>query len=184
MGASEPSAAGQARPGTAEEHRQVVVVGVVGSEGSAKALAWAAQEARLRGAVLRVVHAWRAPRLSDAGYLQDTTPDERSGASAWGEKVYDDYRSQVIGGSADEPGEAEALVASQIAAVLGPSPDIPLEREVKEGRASQVILEAAKDADLVVVGSRGRDGFAGLLLGSVSSQVTHHAHCPVTVVHA
>ena len=67
--------------------------------------------------------------------------------------------------------------------MLGSSPDVPLERHVKQGRPPQVILEAAEDADLVVVGSRGRDGFAGLLLGSVSSQVIQHAHCPVTVVH-
>ena len=73
-------------------------------------------------------------------------------------------------------------VASQVEAVLGPSPDVPLERHVIQGRAAQVILEVAADADLVVVGSRGHGGFAGLLLGSVSSQLAHHARCPVTIV--
>jgi nucleotide-binding universal stress UspA family protein len=166
----------------AEEHRPVVVVGIDGSEGSSKALAWAAQEARMRGAVLRVVHAWRPRRLSEAAYLQASTAGEPSGLSSWDEKVNDEYRSQVLSMTGGEPGEAEASVDSQVTAVLGPSPDVPVEREVKEGKATQVILEAARDADLVVVGSRGRDGFAGLLLGSVSSQVAHHAHCPVTVV--
>jgi nucleotide-binding universal stress UspA family protein len=167
-----------------KEHRPVVVVGIDGSEGSSKALAWAAQEARMRGAVPRVVHAWRFPSLSDAAYLQAKTRAEPSGLSPSDETAYDEFRSEVISMSGDEPGEAEASVASQIAAVLGPYPDVPLEREVKQGRATQVILEAAEGADLVVVGSRGRDGFAGLLLGSVSSQVAHHAHCPVTLVHS
>jgi nucleotide-binding universal stress UspA family protein len=166
----------------AENHRPVVAVAIDASEGSSKALAWAAAEARLRGAVLRVIHAWTLPRLSRADYLEAST-EEGSGLSAWDEEAYDEYRAQVMSMADDEPGEAEDVVASQIAAVLGPSPDIPLERYVKEGRAAQVILEAAEDADLLVVGSRGRGGFTGLLLGSVSSQVTHHAHCPVTVVH-
>ncbi len=184
MVATEPSASSQGPSGTVEEHRPVVVVGIDGSEGSSKALAWAAQEARMRGAVLRVVHAWRFPMLSDAAYLQAGPRAEPSGLSPWDEAAYDEFRSEVISVAGGEPGEAEASVASQIAAVLGPQPDVPLEREVKQGRATQVILEAAERADLVVVGSRGRDGFAGLLLGSVSSQVTHHARCPVTVVHS
>jgi nucleotide-binding universal stress UspA family protein len=161
----------------------VVVVGVDGSEGSAKALAWAAQEARMRGATLRIVHAWHFPRLSDAAYLQASTPAQPSGFAS-DDTAYDEFRARVIGAAGGEPGDAEAsVVVAQIAAVLGASPDVPLERHVKQGRAPQVILEAAKDADLVVVGSRGRGGFTGLLLGSVSSQVAQHSHCPVTVVH-
>jgi nucleotide-binding universal stress UspA family protein len=168
----------------AEKHRPVVVVGVDGSEGSAKALAWAVEEARMRGAILRIVHAWHFPRLSDAAYVQASTPSEPSGLPS-DDTAYEEFRSDVIGRSGGEPGDAEsAVVVSQITAVLGPSPDVPLERYVKQGRATQVILEAARDADLVVVGSRGRDGFTGLLLGSVSSQVAQHAHCPVTVVHS
>jgi nucleotide-binding universal stress UspA family protein len=184
MGASEPSASVQARPDMAEARQAVVVVGIDGSEGSSKALAWAAQEARMRGAVLRVVHAWRLPWLSDAASLQAWPPVGRGGLGVRDEKVYEDFRAEVVSMASGEPGAAEASVASQIAAVLGPSPDVALERNVKEGRAAQVILEAAEDADLVVVGSRGREGFVGLLLGSVSSQVAQHAHCPVTIVHS
>ncbi|HXW79705.1 MAG TPA: universal stress protein, partial [Acidimicrobiales bacterium] len=133
---------------------------------------------------LRVVHAWRTARLSSASYLQSSTASEASGLSAWDEEAYEEYRSQVTSLSEGEPGEAEDSVGAQISAVLGSSPGVPLERHVMQGRPAQVILQAAEDADLVVVGSRGRGGFAGLLLGSVSSQVAHHAHCPVTIVHA
>jgi nucleotide-binding universal stress UspA family protein len=181
MSDSEPSAEDQGTSDNAQERQGVVVVGIDGSEGSSKALAWAAQEARLRGAVLRVVHAWRFPRLSEAAYLQGMARPEPVSPSD--ETVYDDFHAEVMSMTGGEPGGAEASVTSQISAVLGPHPDVSLEREVKQGRATQVILEAAEDAVLVVVGSRGRDGFAGLLLGSVSTQVAHLARCPVTVVH-
>lgn len=143
----------------ADGHGRVVVVGVDGSEASSRALAWAAQEACLRNAILRVVHAWNLPALSAAAYLPPSAFE-------------------------DAPGETQAALDTQIAEVLGPVPDVKWEREVLQGPAAQVILEAAEDAELVVVGSRGRGGFAGLLLGSVSNQVAHHAHCPVTIVHS
>lgn len=134
-----------------------VVVGVDGSPSSSKALALAATEARWRRARLRVVAAWSFPLYAAGTYVP---------ADAY----------------ADVPDELATAVDAQVADVLGPSPEVEVERLVAEGPAAAVILEAAKDADLVVVGSRGRGGFAGLLLGSVSSQVVHHAHCPVLVV--
>ncbi len=165
-----------------DKAQPVVVVGIDGSQASSKALAWAAEEARMRGAVLRVVHAYRVPRLSSEDYLEASTPVEGPGLSAWDEKAYESFRSQVVSESGDVRSGTEDSVAAQVSTVLGDSPDVPVEHVVTEGRAAQVILEAAEDADLVVVGSRGRGGFTGLLLGSVSTQVTHHAHCPVTVV--
>ena len=121
--------------------------------------------------------------MSGAGYLEAGSAAELSGSSAWDEEAYEEYRARVISLSEDEPGEAEDLAVSQVARVLGASPDFELQFYVKEGRAAQVILQAAEDVDLLVVGSCGRGGFAGLLLGSVSSQAVHHARCPVTVVH-
>lgn len=138
---------------------KVVVVGVDGSEGSAAALAWAAEEARLRGGTLRVVHAWHMPTVGYAG------------------AVY--LPGGAFEGVADEVGSA---LRSQVVEVLGMHPAVPLEQEVAEGTAAQVLLDTAKDAEMVVVGSHGRGGFAGLLLGSVSARVAHHAHCPVVIV--
>lgn len=138
---------------------RVVVVGVDGSEGSSAALAWAAEEARLRGATLRVVHAWHMPTVgyAGAGYLP----------------------AAAFEGLA---GQADSALRSQVAEVLGMHPTVPLEHQIAEGPAAQVLLDTAKGAEMVVVGSHGRGGFAGLLLGSVSAQVAHHAHCPVVIV--
>lgn len=138
---------------------RVVVVGVDGSPPSSRALALAAEEARMRHARLRVVAAWSFPTFAAGAYV----PAE----------AYEDV-----------PDELATAVASQVTEALGPNPELEVEQVVTEGPAAQVILEAAKDAELIVVGSRGRGGFGGLLLGSVSTQVVHHAHCPVLVARA
>jgi nucleotide-binding universal stress UspA family protein len=57
-----------------------------------------------------------------------------------------------------------------------------METSIEEGNPAKVLIERSKGADLMVVGSRGRDGFAGMLLGSVSQHLVAHAHCPVTIV--
>jgi len=60
---------------------------------------------------------------------------------------------------------------------------VEIERRVVEGRPAAVLVNESQGADLLVVGSRGHGGFAGLLLGSVSQQCAHHAACPVVIVH-
>jgi nucleotide-binding universal stress UspA family protein len=78
---------------------------------------------------------------------------------------------------------AQEVLDHDVAEVTGAGDEVPeIESRLVQGGASGVIIDAASGADLVVVGSRGRGGFAGLLLGSVSQQVVHHAPCPVVVI--
>lgn len=130
----------------------VVAVGVDGSEGSGRALAWAAQEARLRGARLRVVCAW--------SYL-----DQAGGA--FDPSYGDDDARRLLDGAVD---------------ALGDTGGIDIERVTVNDLPARGLLDAAQDADLIVVGARGMGGFRGLLLGSVSQQVAQHAPCPVVIV--
>jgi nucleotide-binding universal stress UspA family protein len=131
-----------------------IVVGVDGSPASGKALEWAIEEARLRGGSLRVITAWHYPVLGDAA---GAAPD----AEVFRQSAADDQAALLSAAGGEGSG---------------------LRGEVIEGSAVTVLLDAAREADLLVVGSRGHGGFAGLLLGSVSAQLVHHAPCPVLVV--
>ena len=137
-----------------------IVVGVDGSPESHAALAWALAEARLRNATLHVVHAWVIPAAFgvDAAFVL----------------------AEAIEGFQEEAGRVLDEALAEVAGEAGT--DVPLEREVVQGPASACLLRAAAGADLLVVGSRGHGGFAGLLLGSVSQQCAHHATCPVVIV--
>ena len=137
-----------------------IVVGVDGSDGSRRALAWALEEARARHATLRAVIAWHIPSsVSIAPGFPDTLP-------------------------LDFEKEAAARLAS-IVDDLGPAGEgMRIEQRVVEGAAAPVLLGEAEDAQLLVVGSRGLGGFRGLLLGSVGQHCAHHATCPVVIVHA
>ena len=146
-----------------------VVVGIDGSAGSAAALHWATSEARLRKAPLRLVHAWTF------GY---------AGVAGGG------FGGDLGLGSSDDVGlselhrAAERLLEDATAELSPAIEDIEIERLVVEGPAAAVLVGAVSADDLLVVGSRGHGGFAGLLLGSVSQQCAHHAPCPVVIVHA
>ncbi len=140
-----------------ERATERIVVGVDGSETSRTALCWALDEARLRSAAVEVVHAWRMPHLD--GY-HDGVVDPHPGRF---ERDARQLLDRMVG-EADTDGEPA------VEPIL-----------VCDG-AAPALLDMAKGADLLVVGSRGRGGFAGLLLGSVSQQVVHHAPCPVVVI--
>lgn len=78
--------------------------------------------------------------------------------------------------------DAESTVQAATARVAELQPLVACEGRAIEGQPAAILLKEAQDADMIVVGSRGRGGFASLLLGSVSQQVVHHATCPVVVL--
>jgi nucleotide-binding universal stress UspA family protein len=139
-----------------------IVVGVDGSDGARRALEWAVEEARLRKAGLLVVHAWHVPPLV-------------AGAAPFdGPMALDADTLERVEKTAEE------IVERELATV--DTAGIEVRRLVVAGSPADALIEAAADADLLVVGTRGHGGFTGLLLGSVGQQVAHHAPCPVVIV--
>jgi nucleotide-binding universal stress UspA family protein len=136
-----------------------VVVGVDGSTTSAGALDFAADEASRRDAELVVLHAWRNPVSAGPG---DMLP-----------LVYDPV------GLEDEE---RRVLAEVVAGTAARDPGLRIRRELRHGPAGHLLVEASRHAGLIAVGAHGRGTFAGLLLGSVSQHVIHHAACPVAVV--
>jgi nucleotide-binding universal stress UspA family protein len=140
----------------------VIVVGVDHSEGAKAALRFALAEATLRRATLRAVHAWQFGYIGAPG-MEGAYP--------------------VIGADLSEVhNAAEAALEATIAEVASDAGNVEIERRVVEGAPGAVLVEESRDAELLVVGSRGHGGFAGLLLGSVSQQCAHHATCPVVII--
>jgi nucleotide-binding universal stress UspA family protein len=142
---------------------ETIVVGVDGSEGAHAALTHAAREAMLRSAHLRIVCAWEVPPAVYAGGF----------APGIDQTTLDGFREN-----------AESIVRDALAEAQRVQPGVHCEGEAVEGSAASVLLHESRNASLIVVGNRGRGGFASLLLGSVSQQVTHHASCAVLVVRA
>jgi nucleotide-binding universal stress UspA family protein len=138
-----------------------ITVGVDGSDSAHSALEWAMREAATHHALLTVLAVHEVA------------------ASGW--------TGNPIILPADEPAlektrhAAEETVA-KAATQLGESQPASVTVRAVNGFAAEELINASRDADLLVVGSRGSGGFARLLLGSVSNQVVHHAHCPVVVV--
>ena len=130
-----------------------LVVGVDGSEPSEAALRWAARFLASNGGRIDAVIAWHLP--------------------PW-----------AVGDPAWHPDQdAEKVLAETVDAVFGTEWPPGTRLVVREGNAAKVLLEESKGAELLVVGSRGHGGFAGLLLGSVSAKCAEHGTCPVLVVH-
>jgi nucleotide-binding universal stress UspA family protein len=139
-----------------------VIVGVDGSETARRAVRWAAREAKLRGMKLELVSAWEIPTYSYvSGY----------GFPAISEEMTKSLTARAEGHLAEALDEARAEAR-----------EVQIETIAAEGQPAKVLVEVAKGANLLVVGSRGLGGFRELLLGSVSQQCAQHATCPVVIV--
>ncbi len=143
-----------------------IVVGIDGTEHASAALRWAAEEAALRQATLVAVHAWT--------FMPVTTPaDSGLVPMAWTESM------EVLDASR---AAAERIAGDQVRAVLGEGHDAVV--KIVEGGPATALVEAAADADLLVVGNQGRGNLASALLGSTSAEVADAAPCPVVIVRA
>jgi nucleotide-binding universal stress UspA family protein len=136
-----------------------IVVGVDGSQASQEALAWAMLQAELTGASVDAVIAWHDPVV--IGGMP------RGPVAVLEQAAFGEFAATTLGNS--------------IRAVSADS-SVSVNPVVRHGHAAQVLLDAAEGADLLVVGSRGHGGFAGVLLGSVSQYCVYHAPCPVVII--
>jgi len=138
-----------------------IIVGVDGSGHSDRALYWAVREAALRQVPLTVLTAHQVM----AGYLAGTV-----------DYAADDAATE----------RARSIAHKRIDKVLGSLDGAPPQVNVQSvsGTPAEELLKAAKDADMLVVGSRGASGFSRLMMGSVSTQVSRHARCPVIIIPA
>jgi nucleotide-binding universal stress UspA family protein len=136
-----------------------VVVGVDGSDSSIEALRWAGHICAGTGAEINAVTCWLYPSTAGmSGIAVAACPPE------W-----------------DPAADAAQGLTIAVKAAFGDGPPPGLTTLVREGHPAQVLVELSHNADLLVIGTRGHGGFAGLLLGSVSAHCTEHAACPVTV---
>ncbi len=138
------------------EHPAVrrIVVGVDGSPSSKQALRWAVEQAQRTGTVVDAVACWAYPSMY-----------------GWAMTGLDPELADATG----------RMLAQTVAEVVGDDPPVEVRESVVPGNAAEVLLESARGAELLVVGSRGHGGFSGALLGSVSQHCVQHAHCPVLV---
>jgi nucleotide-binding universal stress UspA family protein len=143
--------------GSGTAHR--VVVGVDGSDLSVDATGYAFAYAAQRGLGLTVIHAWDIHAYTGGVAISAL-------ADVW----------------ADLETEQEVIAAVAVAGWQEKYPEVDVRTHVLRGRPADLLVDASERAALVVVGSRGRGGFRGLLLGSVSRNVLHRAHCPVAVL--
>ncbi len=135
---------------------QKIVVGIDGSPQASQALRWAVDHAD-EGDTIVATLAWSVPPVGEGEY-----------------PFYDPAEMTI---------EAKTRIDAIVDEVVGGSDIGPrVTTAVHRGHSGRVLIDASEDADLLVVGSRGHGGFVGLLLGSVSTYVVHHARCPVVVV--
>lgn len=131
-----------------------VLVGVDGSESSRDALRYAGKIAAALGAPLRVITTWDYPALIDFYPTVGWAPDV----------------------------DAATILETAVKDVFAANPPAALSTSVLAGPAAAALIRESRGAEMLVLGSRGRGGFVGLLLGSVSATCATHAHCPVLIV--
>lgn len=137
-----------------------IVVGIDGSRDGQRALEWAVKEAAIRRSPLTVVNVFSAV------------------VTYWGGAASLPQDPAVADKARDEAREA----TEKALALAGDERPTSVTVEAVSGLAAEVLISASEDADMIVVGSRGTGGFARLLLGSVSGQLAHHAHCPIVII--
>jgi nucleotide-binding universal stress UspA family protein len=137
--------------------RPHIVVGVDGSDSSIAALKWGNRLASALNLDIQAVAVWQYPVMALGTFypFEGWSPEE----------------------------DTEKILASVVAAVFGDNPPSSVSTLVRSGPVAPALIEESDGAEMLIVGSRGRGGFVGLLLGSVSATVAEHAHCPVLVVH-
>jgi nucleotide-binding universal stress UspA family protein len=153
----ETSDNGRGRPGPAGH----VVVGVDGSDLSSLAVDFAFAHAALHGLGVVAVHAYRGPTV--------TAPDQPRIAAYDIDDLQEDHTR---------------LLADALAGYRDKYPDVPVQEKIVPGRSAAALVAESNSAALTVVGSRGRGGFSGLLLGSTSQSALHHACSPIAIVRA
>lgn len=141
----------------ANNQAALIVVGVDGSEASVEALRQAQHLAGPLQGQVEATACWQYPQLYD-GYV------------AMGIDEFEEGARQIL--------------EESVTKAFGPDKPANVNTRLVQGDARRALIEASKDADMLVVGRRGHGGFGGLLIGSVSSACVAHAHCPVLVVHA
>lgn len=145
------------------ERERKIVVGIEGSGGAKAALKWAIQEAKFRHATIVVATAFSpswVPVSPDFTYIP-----------------VDNFNVE------DEVGRMQEHIAHEVLEEVGAAKaDIKYVRKKGSPADTLIAIAEAEDADMLVVGSRGRGGVRGLLLGSVSHQIAHHGSCPVVIV--
>lgn len=133
-----------------------ILVGIDGSDSSLAALHWAANQAKLTGAPLKVISTWQYP--STVGW------------------------AELLPGDIDFNGDTQRVLDESLKEVLGDDQSCQVTTEVIQGHPAVTLVELSRSASLVVVGSRGHGKFVGMLLGSVSEFLATHAHCPVLII--
>lgn len=142
---------------TTGNHSPRIVVGVDGSGASVGALRQAQRLAGPLGAEVEATGCWHYPRM---------------------------YVGHEVMGAHGFEEQAGKLLEQTVVAAFGPNRPANVRTILLHGSARELLIEASRGADLLVIGRRGQGGFAGLLLGSVSSACVAHAHCPVMVLPA